>query len=391
MVNIVTYSSLYPNAVNPVHGIFVERRLLELTRATDVTARVVAPVPWFPSRSRFFGKYADFAAIPRADHRNGVEVTYPRFALIPKVGMSLAPRMMAAGSAGTISQLIVDQGSVDLIDAHYFYPDGVAAAYLSQKFDIPFIVTARGSDINRIAKLKTPRKMILESARKASAVVAVSGALGKELSDLGVDASKIHVLPNGVDLKCFHPGDRSAARQKLGISGVTFLTVGMLIKEKGHDVAIRALEQMPGAKLIVIGAGPYEDDLRQLAKNLSLESRVQFAGRLEPRALLEYYQAADAVILASVREGMPNVVLESIACGTPVIATDVGGIPEVIGEPELGALLVDREPVSIARAWQKLNANGLCRESVRRAAERHSWNGTIARLHRLICQHSIVH
>jgi len=383
-VNILTLSSLYPNAVNPQHGLFVERRLERLVKHSGATATVVAPVPWFPLRSRLFGSYAAFASVPDRDRRHGIDVHYPRFPLIPKIGMRFAPAAMARSALSRIRRIVRNTGPVDIIDAHYFYPDGVAAARLAERLSLPFIVTARGSDINRIAQLPGPRRMIREAAARASAVVAVSAALGRSLAELGVDPEKVHVLRNGVDLSFFSPGDRSAARRSLGFESPTILSVGNLIEAKGHHLAIESLRHLEDTRLIVIGAGGYEHTLRRLVSSLALDERVSFAGSLPPETLREYYRAADALFLLSRREGMPNVVLEAIACGTPVVASDVGGVGEVLSSPDAGELVSDRGGKEAAAAWRALQERGIDRNRVRHHAEQFSWDRTIERLHALI-------
>lgn len=385
-MNILTFSSLYPNDINPSHGIFVERRLRKLVAHTDTDATVVAPVPWFPFKARIFGRYADFAATPARAKRYGIDIRYPRYRQLPKIGMLAAPRSMAKATVKTVEEIISTAGPVDVIDAHYFFPDGVAASQLAERFGIPFMVTARGSDVNLIAQFPKPRQMILRAAEKASAVIAVSDALRRTLEKIGVDARKIHVLRNGVDLAFFQPGNRAAVRRKLGMQSPTFISVGVLKEAKGHDVAIESLRFMDDINLVVIGAGEYRPALENRVASLGLEARVRFTGRLDEDSLLEYYQAADALCLASEREGMPNVVLESLACGTPVIATDVGGIGEVVNTPVVGELLRDRQARTLADAWRALTQRGIDRVAIRRVAEGLSWEPTIERLYTLIRQ-----
>lgn len=383
-MNILTYSSLYPNNVDPSHGIFVERRLRELLKSPGLRASVVAPVPWFPFKSRIFGRYSEFAAIPESDTRYGVDIHYPRYPLIPKIGMLSTPSSMASFTAGAVRRAHVKNGPISIIDAHYLYPDGVAASRLAERFRIPFIVTARGSDVNLIASMPRPRRMILATANRAGAIIAVSQALARGLADIGVDKKKIHVLPNGVDLSYFCPGDRDATRRRLGFKGTTFISVGALKEAKGHSAAIEALQHIEASTLVVIGAGTYESELRRRVASLELEARVDFTGRLSPEALREHYRAADALLLVSRREGMPNVMLESLACGTPVIAADVGGIGEVLTVPDSGVLLRNRTALAVADAWQSMVQRGIDRAAVRRHAERFSWDSTARKLNAIM-------
>lgn len=200
MKKVLLFSSLYPSSVRPIHGIFVETRLRELLKTGQVEAKVVAPVPWFPFKDQRFGEYAQFAATPRVEQRNGVEVHHPRYLLLPTVGMNLAPYAMAMGALPTIRRLQRQGFDFDLIYAHYYYPDGAAAALLARWIDKPFVVTARGTDLNLIPQYPFPRKLILETAAQARASIGVCQALMDTLGELGADRAKLHTLRNGVDL-----------------------------------------------------------------------------------------------------------------------------------------------------------------------------------------------
>lgn len=383
-MKIITFSTLYPNNVDSTHGIFVERRLLALRSRADIQATVLAPVPWFPFRGTAFGRYGRFARIVERHERNGIEVLHPRYPLIPKIGMSSAPFLMARAMLPVVDRLIRSQGPISLLDAHYFYPDGVAAGIIARHFDIPLLITARGTDVNLLGGYRQPRRAMVRAAETAGGVVAVSAALGEAISAMGIPDNKIHVLRNGVDLDFFCQGSRAESRQSLGIRSLLFLSVGTLKPEKGHDVAIRMLARIDDAILAVIGAGDHEKQLVSLAGELGVSDRVRFTGRLSPEALREYYRAADALLLMSVREGMPNVVLESMACGTPVVATDVGGIPELVEPGVTGYVISKQDPDLALEAWAKFAAAPTDRSAIRDYAERFSWDDTIVGLHRLM-------
>ncbi len=375
------FSSLYPSSVRPIHGIFVETRLRHLIESGEVQARVVAPVPWFPSRNPRFGEYAQFAATPALEHRNGLEVHHPRYLLLPKVGMNMAPYAMALGALPTLRRLQREGFDFDLIDAHYYYPDGVAASLLAKWLGKPFVVTARGTDLNLIPQYPFPRRLILQTAQRAHASIGVCQALMDSLRDLGAEAGKLHALRNGVDLERFVPEPREQARQRLGLApqGTYLLSVGHLIERKGHHIAIEALASLPGVQLLVAGSGPEQGALQAQAKRLGVDERVHWVGVVPQAELKWWYSAANALALCSSREGWANVLLEAMACGTPVIATNIWGTPDVVSAPAAGVLMQARDAQSLVLAWHQLHARLPLREDTRRHAEGFSWTPTTER------------
>jgi glycosyltransferase involved in cell wall biosynthesis len=377
-MKVLLLSTLYPSAVRPIHGIFVETRLRELLKTGEVQAKVVAPVPWFPFKDQRFGEYAQFAATPRVEQRNGVEVHHPRYLLLPKVGMNLAPYAMALGALPTIRRLQRQGFDFDLIDAHYYYPDGAAAALLAKWTDKPFVVTARGTDLNLIPQYAFPRKLILETAAQARASIGVCQALMDKLGELGADRAKLHTLRNGVDLERFVPEDRAEARRRLGLSveGRYLLSVGHLVERKGHHIAIEALPHLPGVTLLIAGAGPEEAALKDLARRVGVADRLRWAGVVPQTELKWWYSAADVLALCSSREGWANVLLEAMACGTPVVATNIWGTPEVASTPAAGVLMARRDASALAAAWVQLHTQLPTREATRTHAQTFSWDAT---------------
>ena len=377
-MKILTFSTLYPNAERPGHGIFVETRLKELLSSGQVEARVVAPIPWFPSGNPRFGLYGAFARVPAQERRFGIEVLHPRYPVLPKIGMSISPFLLAAGAKPAIQKIIDDGYDFDLIDAHYFYPDGVAAVMLGRYFKKPVVITARGSDISLLPRFAVPRRLIRWAAHRADGLVTVCEALRQEMINLGAEPPSVTTLRNGVDIELFHLIDREAQRQQFGWEKFTLLSVGNLVPLKGHDLTIAALLDLPDVTLIIAGGGPERDNLENLAKSLSVADRVSFVGVLPQAELVRYYGAADALVLASSREGWANVLLESMACGTPVIATRVWGTPEVVAAPEAGILMSERSSRSLADAVRQLQSHSPDRADTRRYAERFGWDETTA-------------
>jgi teichuronic acid biosynthesis glycosyltransferase TuaC len=375
-MRLLTFSTLYPSAVRPGHGIFVETRLRHLLASGDVQSIVVAPVPWFPWARLGFGRYHAFAQTARHETLQGIEVLHPRFPLIPKIGMSTAPFLLAGASVRSMRKILAEGYQFDAIDAHYFYPSGVAAILLGRHLGKPVVITARGSDINLIARYTIPRRLITWAARRAAAVVAVSQALKGSLEQLGVDGAKICVLRNGVDAQVFRPLDRDAARARLGVDGRLLLSVGNLVELKGNDLAIRSLPSLPEVTLLFAGDGPDRARLESISREAGVAERVRFAGAVAQTDLPSFYSAADALLLASSREGWPNVLLEAMACGTPVIAARVGGTPEIVTSPAAGVLFEPRTEAALAAAVRELFEKLPGRDETRRHAEHFSWEET---------------
>lgn len=375
-MRLLTFTTLYPNLNRPSHGIFVETRRAQLVASGQVTARVMAPVPYVPDLTFLPDHYRRFCGVPEREERGGIVVDHPRYFLLPKLSMLAAPVSLYLAARRQLSALLRDGYEFDIIDAHYFYPDGVAAVLLGRYFGKPVIVTARGSDINVLAQYRLPRRMIRWAAAKADGIIAVSRALEQSLLALGAPADKIRVLRNGVDLRAFRPGDRAAARARFGVDGPLLLSVGNLVPLKGHDIAIQALMSLPGIHLAIVGDGPEEVRLRALAERYGVSQRVRFLGRLPQTALPELYVAADVLLLLSSSEGWPNVLLEAMACGTPAIGTRVGGIPEIIATPAAGELVDQRTPTAVVEAVNRLLARQWDRAAVRAYAEGFSWDAT---------------
>ncbi len=386
------FSTLYPSAARPIHGIFVETRLRELVKSGQVQSRVVAPVPWFPFAGERFGEYGLFAATPRAERRNGIEVDHPRYFLPPRIGMNLAPYTLAMAALPAIRRMIRQGFDFDLIDAHYYYPDGVAAGMIARKLGKPFIVTARGTDLNLIPQYPFPRKLILDTAHRAAASIGVCKALMDSLAELGGDPAKLKVFRNGVDLERFVPEPRAAARERLGLPANRrqLLSVGHLVERKGHHIAIEALPLLPpDTDLNIVGTGAERAALEAVATKLGVTSRVRFAGMIAQTELKWWYSAADILLLCSSREGWANVLLEGMACGTPVVATDIWGTPEVVSTPDAGLLMRERSAPALAESVLSLFAAYPERDKVRRHAEGFSWEQTTQdqlRLFREVCQ-----
>jgi teichuronic acid biosynthesis glycosyltransferase TuaC len=375
-VQILTFTTLYPSAARPQHGIFVATRLRKLVESGRVEARVVAPCPWFPFTSPRFGAYAEMARTPRHEVRHGLGIDYPRFPLLPKIGMSTAPLVLFAAVLPRLRRQLAAGRDFALIDAHYFYPDGVAAVLLGRALGRPVVITARGSDLNLIAEHALPRQWIRWAAARADGLVAVSRGLKDRLVGLGAAPERVRVLRNGVDLELFRPPDREMARRRLGFSRPTLLAVGNLVPLKRHRLMVEALALLPTVDLVIVGEGPERGAIGALARSAGVSDRLRLFGRLPQEQLPEVYSAADLLLLVSTHEGWPNVLLESMACGTPVLVSDIAGMADIVAAPDAGRIAARATPDALAAAIHDFLAALPDRAATRAYAEQFDWRST---------------
>lgn len=370
-IRLLTFTTLYPSAARQNHGVFVENRLRHLLAGGEATATVLAPVPWFPLRG---GR-----AAPAEENRYGIAIRHPRFLAVPGIGMATNPLTLFRAARAELARMIEAGLAFDAIDGHYLYPDGVAAVMLGRHFGKPVVLTARGSDTSQWPEMALPGRWIRWAIAQADALVAVSEGLKQGLVALGAPAEKVTVLRNGVDLDAFQPAaDRAVARAALGLAGPVLLSVGALVERKGHHLTIAALRDLPGHTLLIAGDGPERAALEALAARLGVADRLRLLGPIPHAELPRLYGAADAMVLASSREGWANVLLESMACGTPVVASPAWGSREAVRAPEAGLVLDAATPEAIAAGVRRLLAAPPSRAATRAYAEAFGWDETSA-------------
>jgi glycosyltransferase involved in cell wall biosynthesis len=373
-IRLLTLTTLFPNAVRPRHGIFVANRLRRLCDTGEAEAHVIAPIPWFP------GAYRDAAAVPGAEAVDGFDVLHPRYLNVPGIGMRMQPALLARAVLRALRRGPWDASRFDVVDAHYFYPDGIAAAKVADVLGLPLVISARGSDINLIGEMTFAREAMLRAAGRAQALVAVSRALSDRMSAMGMPPARTHVLRNGVDVQLFAPVPRAEARQRLRLDETApwVLGVGNLVAEKRFDLLIRAVAAMPGARLLIVGEGRLLQSLSALAEAVA-PRRVEFRANM-PQAELRYaYAAADVLGLCSSREGWPNVVLEAIACGTPVVASAVGGVEEILGPGAPGEVIDSDDPDAWSEALAQLVAAAMPQRTVCEYSWRFGWTEVVTK------------
>ena len=353
-MNILVFTSLWPNAEQPNLGLFVKNRIVAMSRLENINARVVAPIPYFPKKIPFESlwpaRWRMAARVPDRELIDDIDTFHPRYFLTPKIGMSLYGRWIAGCAESVVTGLLAEQpkdSPIDLIDAHYVYPDGYAAALIAKRLNIPVVITARGTDINLFSRMPMIRPLIRKALNSADGVIAVSEALKRRMVELGVETGKIAVIRNGVDRDLFYIRDRFEMRRKLRLDSESriIVTAGALVPVKGFDRLIDAMaiikNSAPGEKveLYLIGEGPQRAALELRIAENNLSDRVYLIGPLPQSELAEWLTAADLFCLASHREGCPNVAIEAMACGLPVVAPDVGGVGELIRKPDHGIIL----------------------------------------------------
>lgn len=376
-VKVLVFTSLYPNNVWPERGVFIRERVRHYARAGNCAVKVVAPVPY---ASRFLGShYGSFSRVYRRDTLDNLEVIHPRYALIPKIGMTSHGWLMYRSVVTSVREIRRDF-AFDLVDAHYVYPDGFAAARLARHFGCPLVVSARGTDINLFPTFPLIRKQIQSTLGAAAGIIAVSTALQEAMIDLGAPRGRITVIPNGVDSTKFFAVSMEGARTTLGLpSGPMVLCVGNLNSNKGFHIVVEAVGRITNdddfrdLHLVIVGEGPFRGELARRIQREGLTDRVRLVGHVAHDALHLWYSAADVFCLASATEGMPNAVLEALACGVPVVATAAGGIPEIIQSEQVG-LLSERNAPSLAAALRIALRKSWNRGGIAEFARQRTWD-----------------
>lgn len=361
-MHLITYTNLYPDDAHPRHGIFVRERLNHLMQEPGMNATVIALRPGL--------------AAGQGKHTTGdISVNYHPVPTWPMISNWIDPWLWAKASLSAVRNALGRQQENAILDAHFLYPDGAAATIIGRQLNVPVVLTARGSDVNVKCANPVMRRWVRWSAANSDALITVSADLLKRLHAFGVRCPIMRAIPNGVDASRFRPLDKSASRRQFNVDveGEVLLTVGHLLAAKGHHMAIRALPGLPAATLLIAGEGPEEDRLRGLADELGVRERVRFAGSVDPSRMPALYSAADTLILASQREGMPNVILESLACGTPVVASSVGGVPEVLTSPVAGRLLEYCSADAIVSAVTEIRAAATPRQETCEFARHFAW------------------
>jgi len=372
MLRVLTLSTLYPDRERPGFGGFVERQTRGLAARPDIELRVVAPFALPPTRwARRHPAYRALAQLPAREIWNGLDVFRPRFTTVPMIGGRINPWSLWWTLVPLLDSIRTDF-RFDVIDAEFFYPDGPAAVWLARRYGVPVSIKARGSDIHLWGGVRGCRQMIVAAGRAADGLLAVSAALREDMIAMGLPGDHIRVHHTGVDQAAFRPRDRDAAKAALGVTGPLVASAGNLIPLKGHALLIEAMKELPGVTLLIAGHGPERDALEARILRDGLGDRVRLLGPLPHDRLPGLFAAADVMAAPSSSEGLANVWVEALACGTPIVITDVGGARELVDRPSAGRL-VARAPDAIAAGIRSVLADPRPQDEVAEAAARFSW------------------
>jgi teichuronic acid biosynthesis glycosyltransferase TuaC len=376
-MRILTFTSLFPDSSRPNFGVFVYQRMAHVSRLPGNTITVVAPVPYMPSWVPG-EKARKYRAVPANQRFGELLVYHPRYPLIPKVGLTLHGLLMFLGAYSTVRRLVAQQ-HFDCIDAHFVYPDGFAAVLLGRAFGIPVIASARGTDINLYPTIRHIRPLLKWTVQHADGLIGVCSALSQEMIALGARPERVRTIGNGVDPSRFSPANQTEVRILLKIPDgrKIILAVGSLVTVKGYHLLIPAIADLKRrgipVRLYIAGEGPARPQLERMLHHLDLSDDVILLGNVPNDQLRSWYSAADVSCLSSSREGWANVLLESMACGTPVVASRIWGTPEVVVSDDLG-LLVDLNSQAIADGLSAALQRSWNREQIALFARQRSWD-----------------
>ena len=380
MLRVLAITKIFPNAAEPLSAPFNRQQFRALATRCDL--RVMATLPWYPGAGLMarWSSAGKLGRVPRRETIDGIAVTHPRTLFVPRVAHGSWGVLYAASIA---PHLVRYRGSVDVVLGSWAYPDGFAAVVAAQLLGVPCVVKLHGSDINLIAKLPGPRRMSAWALPRATRVVAVSRALADEVVALGVPRERVAIVMNGVDGELFHPRDRAAARAELGLPAgePLALYVGNLKQEKGVLDLARAWADVPAGRLAIVGGGP-----ARAALEAALPARATLHGPQPLAAIPTWLAACDVLVLPSHAEGTPNVVLEALACGRRVVATRVGGIPDLLSTPVLGTLVPPGDPPALAAALAQALRDPYDAAQIAALGARGGWDASAAALFDVIAE-----
>jgi len=372
-MRVLVITKIFPNAAEPTAAAFNRQQIAELSRLCEV--EVLATIPWFPGAGSFGRRSSAgrLTSVPKRERIEGIDVAHPRTLFVPRMAHGSWAALYAAS---LVPAIVRRRGRFDVVLGTWAYPDGVASIALARLLGVPAVVKLHGSDMNVIAKMPGPRRQLSLALPRAARVVAVSRALADEARSLGVSEDRIAIVMNGVDADLFHPRDRKEARRALGLPlDARIITyVGNLKESKGVLDLLAAFGRVEDhdIRLAIVGGGEARAEVERAAAPFG--DRVVLAGPQPLAEIPKWIGACDVLTLPSWNEGTPNVVLEALASGRRVVATRVGGIPDLVTSPELGELVAARDVASLAAALVRAARAPYDPKDVAHRGARGSWS-----------------
>ncbi len=374
MIKILLSTVIYPNRFEINRGVCIKKQAVELARKNRLV--VLVPVPYFPSflsnNSRAF-----YARIPREDVIDGLAVQYPRFFIIPKLFRFLHGPFLFL-SVYRYYRRTIKKERPDILLGFWTFPDGFANVLIAKLFKLPVVIGCRGCDINQLTNPYLQRKLIAWALRNCDQVLSVSEALKKEIVErLDIPPGRITVIPNGIEEGRFFPQDKNRMREALELDKGHHITlcVARLEPVKGVEVLVRAFARIEGDdnRLIIIGDGSEMQTLSTLVGRLGVSDRISLVGSKPYDEIPRWVNAADLLVLPSISEGWPNTLMEAFSCGKPVVASRVGGVPEIIDSPQLGIMTSPADVDDLARGIQEGMARNWDADVIRQRVLGRSW------------------
>lgn len=383
-LRVLIVTNLFADPFNASRATFNQQQFGRLAKQVDLT--VMVPVSWL----EVVRKPLAYRGLRRQALERWPFADYVVYWYVPGVGRRFhAAFLFLSLLLQRLPTLLLKRW--DCLFGSWGYPDAVAVAAIATLTGRPMIAKVHGSDVNVFTREPARRAQICWALNRSRQVVAVSQALADRLAELGVDPARTTVLYNGVDPVRFHPVSRGEARRALGFGDdeQVILYVGNVLASKGCMDLLEAFGRLrgrvPGLTLVYVGAGPLVRELAARAASMGVTERVRFAGRLAHEQIVQWFGAADVFCLPSHAEGVPNVVLESMACGTPVVSTLVGGIPEVL--PDFAGLMVPaQDPAALEEALFTALHTDWDAERIVEHARSFDWDKNVTRLRELIEQ-----
>jgi glycosyltransferase involved in cell wall biosynthesis len=332
MLKVLVLTYMFPDTSNTQLGIFIKREVEALSACCQL--KVISPRPWI------FRKYLT----------SEIDTYYPNYFPLPGRFFNPIKGWWFYVFTKSLISRIKNTFDFDIIHAHRVYPEGFAAILLGKLFRKPVVITVRGSDINVLPKQFMLNRLIRFALKNAAIIIAVSKELKEKVSSLGVVEGKIKIMPKGVDLEAFKPRDKNQLRKSLGLpqDKKIVLYVGNLVPVKNPFAIIEAVSCMPQEEqkkylFVFIGQGELKQLIERKIRRLNMDSIFLLTGAMQPVQIPSWMNTADILVLPSISEGMPNVLYEAMACGLAVIASDVGGITDVITDGKNGLLFSSRD------------------------------------------------